>query len=242
LAWLSGAWLVPALAGDGSSAIATGTAPVSPSGMAAEKLDAALSKKWLAKWEVVILAEARTRYCDKETGEEIGWLISPFLNGYYYGYMATQDPKWVDFFFDWTDAWIRRGIVEPDGYIGWPKRDGASTQSVPGFYTDNLLGEAMGFRSVVLMASTVLKTPALKAKYGQKAEEYLNLSERIFEKWDKRGCWREVKDGGLWVASPFGIDPRTGKWTEGYERRHMDGFSKPANKQNEIARWLIAMT
>lgn len=64
--------------------------------------------------------------------------------------MATQNPKWVDLFVDWTDAWIRRGMVEPDGYLGWPKAAGAGTQSVPDWYTDNLLGEAMGLRPVVL--------------------------------------------------------------------------------------------
>ena len=36
-----------------------------------------------------------SRYCDKEMGEEIGWLISPFLNGFYYGYLATRDEKWI---------------------------------------------------------------------------------------------------------------------------------------------------
>src|SRR6266487_315992 len=41
---------------------------------------------WRSKWESNILSEARNRYCDKEMGEEIGWLISPFLTGFYYGY------------------------------------------------------------------------------------------------------------------------------------------------------------
>ncbi|MCK4293939.1 MAG: hypothetical protein KAY65_12130, partial [Planctomycetes bacterium] len=34
---------------------------------------------------------------------------------------------------------------------------------------------------------------------------------------------------------------QTGKWTDGYARRNTDGFSNPANKQNHIARCLIAM-
>lgn len=50
-----------------------------------------------------------------------------------------------------------------------------------------------------------------------------------------------MKDGGLWVVPPFGIDQQTGAWTDGYARRNTDGFSLPANKQNYIARWLIAM-
>ncbi len=200
-----------------------------------------MRKDWLARWEKGIVQDARNRYCDKETGEEVGWLVSPFLNGFYYGYLATQDAKWVDMLMDWADAWIKRGVTEPDGHIGWPKADGASTSSVASQYTDNLLGEAMGLHPVVLMADAILKTPALRQKHGQRAEEYIKLAERIFEKWDERGCWREVPAGGVWVVPLFGIDQQTGKWTEGYDRRNTDGFSLPANKQNAIARWLLAM-
>ncbi len=204
-------------------------------------VDPALKKDWLARWEKNILGDMRNRYCDREMGEEIGWLVSPFLNGFYYGYLATNDPKWADLLVDWADAWIKRGVKEPDGYVGWPKAGGASTGAVPDFYTDNLLGEAMGLRPVVLMASLILKTPALREKHGNRAESYLRLAEQVFDKWDRRGSWREVKQGGVWVVPPFGIDQATGKWTEGYERRMTDGFTKPANKQNLIALWLLAM-
>ncbi len=201
----------------------------------------ALIKDWLPRWEKNILAEAHDRYCDREMGEEIGWLVSPFTNGFYYGYLVTHDPKWVDRLVDWTDSWTKRGVREPDGYIGWPKDDGASTETVPGLYTDNMLGDAMGLRPAVLMAGVILKTPALKAQYGEKAHGYLHLAEQVFEKWDRRGCWREVKEGGLWVVPQFGIDKQTGQWTQGYARRNTDGFSLPDNKQNEIARWLLAL-
>ena len=188
-----------------------------------------------------ILQDARNRYCDREMGEGIGWLVSPFLNGFYYGYLATHDDKWADLLIDWTDAWIRRGVKEPDGCLGWPKADGASTTAMPGLLTDNILGEAMGLRPVVLMAATILKTPSLKEKHGRKASGYLALAEKVFDKWDRRRCWREVKAGGLWVVPPFGIDRRTGQWTDGYQRRGTDGFSLPANKQNFVALWLLAM-
>ena len=174
-------------------------------------------------------------------GEEIGWLVSPFLNGFYYGYLATHDDKWADLLVDWADAWIRRGVKEPDGCLGWPKADGASTTAMPGLLTDNILGEAMGLRPVVLMAATILKTPSLKEKHGRKASGYIALAEKVFDKWDRRRCWREVKAGGLWVVPPFGIDRRTGQWTDGYQRRGTDGFSLPANKQNFVALWLLAM-
>lgn len=200
-----------------------------------------LAQEWLKGWERYILGSARNRYCDKEMGEEIGWLISPFLSGFYYGYLATCDSKWIDMLVDWADSWIKRGVKEPDGYIGWPKPGGASASAVPDFYTDNQLGEAMALRPIVLAADAIRKAPKLKEKHGKKAEEYIHLAEQVFAKWDSRGCWREVKNGGVWVVPPFGIDQARGGWTEGYERRYTDGFTLPANKQNLIARWLIAM-
>jgi len=43
-------------------------------------------------------------------------------------------------------------------------------------------------------------------------------------------------------VSTFGIDKRTNQWTPGYERRGVDGFTLPANKQNAIAMWLVALS
>ena len=209
-------------------------------GAKAAKMDEALARDWIAQWDKNITNDARNRYCDRETGEEIGWLVAPFLNGFYYGYAATQDPKWVGMLADWADALIKRGVKEPDGCVGWPK-GGTGGAVSEDFYTDSLLGEAMALRPIVLMAGEIRKTPALKEKFGPKAEEYVRLAEQIFEKWDKRGCWREVKDGGVWVVPAWGIDKKTGQWTDGYERRAADGFTNPDNKENHIACWLIAM-
>src|SRR5580700_3830556 len=64
---------------------------------------------WLQKWERNIIGDARNRYCDKETGEEIGWLVSPFLEGFYNGYLVTKDAKWIDMFIDWSHS--TRGFV-----------------------------------------------------------------------------------------------------------------------------------
>ena len=202
--------------------------------------DADPTRDWLTRWEKNILGKARSRYCDKEMSEEIGWLMSPFLNGFYYGYRATGDAKWVALLVDWADSWIKRSVKEPDGFVGWPK-SGTGGQVEEGFYADSLLGEAMGLRPVILMADEIRRTTALKDKFGPQAQAYLKLAEQVFEKWDSRGCWREVANGGLWVVPLFGIDPKTGNWTEGYARRNTDGFSNPDNKENHIARWLLAM-
>ena len=89
-------------------------------------IDPAVAADWMRRWKQNILSDSRTRYCDKEMGEEIGWLVSPFLNAYYYGYMATGDREWVDRLIDWGDSVIKRGVKEPDGYIGWPRAGGAA--------------------------------------------------------------------------------------------------------------------
>jgi hypothetical protein len=91
------------------------------------------------------------------------------------------------------------------------------------------------------MADEIQKVPALKARYGARAAAWIELAGNVFAKWDSRGCWREVKGGGVWVVPGFGIEEKTGQWTEGYARRATDGFSNPNNKQNHIARWLLAM-
>jgi len=62
-------------------------------------------------WEKHIIDDSRSRDCDKAMGEEIGWLMSPFLQGFYYGYLATGDTKWVDEEVDWLDSWIKRDVI-----------------------------------------------------------------------------------------------------------------------------------
>ncbi len=196
---------------------------------------------WMARWEHNIVGDSRNRYCDKEMGEEIGWLISPFFDGFYNGYRATHDRKWIDYLVDWADSWISRGIKEPDGEIGWPKAGTGGLQEDT-LYTDSLLGEAMALRPIVLMSSEILKDPRLRHFYGSKAQGYIDLANRTFRKWESRGCWRAVAGGGgVWVVPAFGIDQATGKWTDGYARRFTEGFSNPDNKQNAIAEWMLAM-
>ena len=209
----------------------TGKAPVG--------LDAALAKDWLSSWDKNILSDARYRYCDRELGEEVGWLVSPFLNGFYYGYHATRDPKWVEHLADWADSWIKRGAKELDSFIGWPK-SGSGGALAESLLTDSLLGEAMGLRPIVMIAGEIQVTPTLKERFGPRADAWLKLAGQVFEKWDSRGCWREVEEGGLWVVPAFGIDAKTERWSDGYARRSTDGFSNPDNKQNHIARWLLA--
>ncbi|MFL5257505.1 MAG: hypothetical protein ACJ8AI_32425 [Rhodopila sp.] len=198
-----------------------------------------------AIWAQNISRELHAQYCDTATGEEVGWLISPILDGLYYGYLATANTQWIDKLIDCTGAWIRRAVVEPDGYPGWPKVGAAGTpvDSLDSYYADSLLGEAMALRPVVLLSSVIMHDPPLRYRYGAKAEEYLSLAQLIFRKWQSRGAWRPVPGGSISVELPFGIDPGTGGWTKGYASRNSPdvGFSHPANKANLVASWLLAM-
>jgi hypothetical protein len=211
------------------------------------KMNDAKLKDWLLRWERNILGENAMHYCNSEMGEELGWKLSPFLKGFYYGYLATENLLWVDRLIACTDAWIKRAVKEPDGYLGWPKIGAAGTNvdDLDNFYADSMLGEAMALAPVVLMSSEILRKPALKDKYGSRAENYLKLAEQVFEKWDTRGAWRETDNGGVVsVELPFGIDRKAGNWTGEYEIRNAPsaGFSHQDNKANLIADWLLAMS
>jgi len=209
-------------------------------------LQAADPKGWLQIWQTNLLKSARSRYCDTDMGEEIAWLISPFLNAFYYGWLVTRDRQWVQMFVDWSDSWIKRRVPEPDGFVGWPKTSAAGTDidGLNSFSADSLLGEAMALCPIVLMSGELHRDPALQADYSAKAASYLQLSGQIFEKWDQRGAWRDLPDGkGIWINLPFGMDSTSKKWTVNYKRRNSPdlGFSYPANKANEIACWHLAM-
>ena len=205
---------------------------------ASQWIDPATARDWRARWEKSIFERSvKNRYCDTEMAEELGWLVSPFLDGFYYGYLATRDARWIERLIDWADSCVKRAVKEPDGYLGWPK----VSDQTEGFDYDSMLGEAMMLRPIVLMADEILKAPALEAQWGGKAQGYLELAERTFEKWDSRDSWRDCQVGGLWVVQYFGIDPATGQWTEGYARRKTEAFSHPDNKENLIALWLITM-
>ena len=211
-----------------------------------ERMDGTKFTDWLSQWETNILAEASHNYCTREMGEDMGWLMFPLLKGFYYGYLATSNQRWPSLLVKCTDSWIKREITEPDGYVGWPKVGAAGTDidHLDDFYADSLLGEALVLQYVVRMSGEILQTPSLEDKFGAKARSYIALAEKVFEKWDKRGAWRDTAGGGLvTVELPFGIDKNTGTWTDGYQNRHATavGFTHQDNKSNLIASWLLAM-
>ena len=211
------------------------------------KMDDTKFGDWLLRWERNILGEASHNYCTKEMGEDMGWLMYPLLKGFYYGYLATGHQIWPELVCEVHRQLGQARDYEPDGYVGWPKVGAAGANNIDHldeFYADSLLGEAMVLQYVVRMSGAVLQTPSLEEKFGAKARTYITLAEQVFEKWDKRGAWRDTEGGGMvTVELPFGIDRNTGMWTDGYQDRYSTtvGFSHQDNKANLIACWLVAM-
>ena len=210
------------------------------------KMNDAKFNDWLSHWQANILGNLTNHYCSKDMGEDMGWLMFPMLKGFDDGYLTTKNPNWVALFVGCVDTWIRRGLIEPDGYIGWPKLGAAGTNvdRLDEFYTDSMLGEAMVLQYVALMSDLILKTPSLDANFSVMAKRYIKIAEQVFEKWDQRGAWRDTPDGGMvTVELPFGIDKKKWTWTDDYQKRNApsSGFSHPNNKANRIATWLVAM-
>jgi hypothetical protein len=216
-------------------------------GMTLTKMDPAKQKDWLARWGKALVKDvAGFRVCDTVLGEDLGFVMTPAMDSFYYGYMATKDPMYVDMLVDWTDALIKRAVKEPDGYVGWPclKAAGTDVDNLDNTYNaDSMLGEAMVFRPIVQMAREMMTAPALKEKYGAKGESYVKFAERLYAKWAERGGWRLSGEGGLIsLVLPYGMDPTHTRWID-YDTRNTPGrgFSHPDNKANEVARWMLAM-
>ena len=149
-------------------------------------------------------------------GENIDWQLAPVLTGFYYGYMASSDPHYVDLMVTCVDALISLETIEPDGYPGWPASApaGTSTDDLDWYYADSFLGDAAAFRPIVPMARQMITNPALKAAYGAKGQTYLALAETLYRKWVSRGGWRDTiprtPGGMISVVLPEGMDPATG--------------------------------
>src|SRR6266852_7566020 len=104
-----------------ASSILDGRASGAPGGNVKSLAEPGTRTDWLARWQKNILESAHSRYCDKEMGEELGWLVSPFLNGFYHGYRATRDAQWLELFLDWADSCIQRVVKDPYGFFVCPK-------------------------------------------------------------------------------------------------------------------------
>ena len=126
-------------------------------------------------------------------GKQFGWGIAYYAGGFVGGYERTKDAAWLDGarkLFDYCLSKMRTGT---DGYKGWVGED----QTGRGTWADNHVGDAIEFEPMLGFAELVLKDPELKQKYGRPPKKYVAEAKRdLFEKWDKRGTWKEDRAWG----------------------------------------------
>ena len=124
-------------------------------------LNPARAADWMRRWRQNILSKTN-RPCDMEMGEQIGWRVAPFLNGFYHGFMATRDREWLDRPFDWGDAVLearreRAGRLHRLAQVGGRRRARIPSSGVKLRYTDTEVGDAMVLRPMARMAGEILR-------------------------------------------------------------------------------------
>ena len=129
------------------------SADVHPEGTA-DPLDPKLARDWLERWEQSILKSSRQRYCDRETGEEIGWLVSPFLDSIDVEGIVTAFEHGL--VFDKTD--LQRLIATNRDFMWNQKVEGAAFQRIDGGRPDARWKNSPG----VLWTALVPHDPTLR--------------------------------------------------------------------------------
>ena len=144
-----------------------------------------------------ILRDTTSAIATDGPGELFGWKFTYYAGGFVAGYQRTKDTAWLDGAQKAFEYCIGKMRTGPDGYKGWVGED----QTDRGTWADTHVGDAIIVAHMLSFSELVLKDPELKKKYGEAAEKYVDLARRdLFEKWEKRGTWKEDRAWGCYVG------------------------------------------
>jgi hypothetical protein len=163
------------------------------------------------------------------SGEWFCWRAAFSAEDFLTAYLAYKNVAWLVEAEKYYDFCVSKLAKDPDGWEGWI---GPPQDDTPGIAVDAMVGDAILCATLLRFAEIVSRDPALKTRFGQKADAWIKLSTRMcWEKWNRRGCYYE--DGGLgsYHGYPRAIDPKTGQWME----RPSLGLGDPLNKNYVIA-------
>ncbi|WP_269538973.1 hypothetical protein [Cerasicoccus fimbriatus] len=173
-------------------------------------------------------------------GEQFCWFVH--FNGdlWVEGYKAYGDPQWIDAGEEFFDYAISKMQKDPDGYPGWIGPEiGQEKKKGLTHHTDTVVGDSVVMVDILGWAETVLKDPALKSKYGAKANEYVQLAETVlWEKFNHRGQY--YTDAAGWVSYPTYskmVRLSDGEWEEFPGRV----ISNNLNKHYDLAHGLLRL-
>jgi hypothetical protein len=161
-------------------------------------------------------------------GEQFGWGVSYYAGNFVRGYQRTKDTAWLDAAQRLSEYCLSKRRTGPDGYKGWVGED----QTGRGLWADNHVGDAIEIEPMLEFAEVVLKDPELKKKYGEAARKYVDVARRdLFEKWDRRGTWKEDGAWGCYVGWNMvctQADPNA------WKKDTAPAIAEPFNKNNHV--------
>lgn len=166
-----------------------------------------------------------------QNGEGMCWNARFEMDKYIQNYEITNDTKWLDAGVKFYDFLIGKMSTGPDGYKGWIGPYMYDNK----YWIDSHVGDAILLGGMLDFSQLVLENKELKAKYQEKANEYVELAKHdLIEKNDKRGTWKEDGPIGGYIAYEKYMEPgNTKEWKYGKEVPKA-GQSHPFNKDNDM--------
>lgn len=185
------------------------------------------------------MRSSKGSYCSA-AGESMGWVQGPYLYGYIYGYLASNDTYWLERFV----KEFNRAICRPDNN---PENECSpclftnetydeALEPEPGWYEvsgwysidgktrfDFIVGEGITMGAVALFIEAVMQDSSLHAQFLDDAEYYLWLLDDVLvPKWDRRQLFLEAETGGVYIF-------------QNHTGHRRDSMSLPINQMGELA-------
>jgi len=172
------------------------------------------------------------------TGEQFCWNAAWSMRLFVQAYEAWGESSWLDWGVKYYDYCVGKMATGPDGYKGWIGPMGRAA------WADVHVGDAILLDRMLEFSELVLKDPALKAKYAEPANRYVQVARKhLIEKWDRRGTWREDGPYGAYVSFNRYCEPgKLDQWKalpEGQTEKQ--GLTLPFNKQNDVAQCCLKL-
>ena len=142
------------------------------------------------------------------TGEQYCWNFAYKAEDFLDAYAATKDIKSLEDGEKYYDAAVAKLLKDPDDYPGTIGPDLDIVGGGAHLWADTVIGDALIARPLVRFACIVKADPKLQARWGAKAQSYIDLATKmVWEKWNHRGCYYEDGSGyGSYHCYPFAID------------------------------------
>ena len=171
-------------------------------------------------------------FIENANGENFCWHARVGMNQFIDNYQLTKNTEWLDAGIQYYDFLVSKMDTDPDGYKGWIGSYGYDEK----YWQDSHVGDAILLTDILDFSVLVLEDKALKSKYQDKANSYVQLAAKHFaEKYDKRGTWIEGGPFGSYIGFNKFLKP--GDLTEWVYAPNVSraDISHPFNKQMDAA-------